>query len=358
MAAGGTGGHVYPAITLAREFLRQDPGTTVSFIGTARGIEAKVLAREGFELAEIAASGIMGRGMLDVIGGLLVLPIALWQSMRVLRTRQADLVIGTGGYVSPPVVLAAFLLGRSRVLLEPNALPGQANKAMGPFAQRVFLGFESAKGFFHPSKVRVVGIPVRREFLGPPVSTAPGRRTLLVFGGSQGAHAINVAMMEALPHLSALRDRLTVIHQTGDADHPEVAAGYRAAGFTAKTVPFLYDLPEVLRAADLAVCRAGAVTVAELTVAGKPAILIPLPQAIYGHQGANARTMEAAGAALVLEQQDLTGARLAEALGSLLGDPGRLGTMAERSRALGRPQAAEAIVRECRALVSAVRSEK
>lgn len=351
IAAGGTGGHVYPAIALAREFLRQDPGSTVLFIGTARGIEATVLPREGFELAQIKAWGVMGRGLLKAIGGLLALPAAVWQSVSILRERQADLVIGTGGYVSPPVVTAAFLLGTPRVILEPNALPGLANKVLGPLAQRVFLGFESTVGFFQASKVKVVGIPVRPEFLGPAPAAAGRTRTLLVFGGSQGAHAINVAMMDALPHLSAVKDEVTVIHQTGDADCPQVAAAYRAAGFSAQVVPFLYNLPPVLRSADLVVCRSGAVTVAELAVAGKPAILIPLPHAIYQHQGANARTMEAAGAALVLRQEDLDGARLADTLQSLFRDPERLRGMADRSRALGRPHAAEEIVRECRELV-------
>lgn len=351
IAAGGTGGHVYPAIALAREFLRQEPGSTILFIGTARGIEAAVLPREGFELAQIKAWGVMGRGMLQGLGGLLALPAAIWQSIGILRARQADLVVATGGYISPPVITAAFLLGIKRAILEPNALPGMANKVLGPLAQRVFVGFESAKDFFQASKVRIVGIPVRPEFRDAPPAPAGRTKTLLVFGGSQGAHAINVAMMDALPHLAALKDELTVIHQTGAADCEQVTAAYRAMGVTAQTAPFLYDLPNVLRSADLVVCRAGAITVAELAVAGKPAILIPLPHAIYQHQAANARTMEGAGAALVLRQEELSGARLADAIRSLLQDADRLRMMAAKSRTLGRPHAAEAIVRECLALV-------
>lgn len=352
MAAGGTGGHVYPALTLAREFLRQDPGATVLFIGTQRGLEAKVLPREGFELATITASGVMGRGRLGAIGGLLQLPIGILQSVKLLRARQADLVLGTGGYVSPPVVTAAYLVGTPRVILEPNAVPGKANAMMAPLAQRIFLGFESATGSFAPGKTTVTGIPVRREFLAASPPAASGdRNTLLIFGGSQGAHAINMAMIRALPSLAGLRDRLTVTHQTGEADAPAVAAAYRAAGIAATVAPYLYDLPEALRRADLVICRAGAVTLAELTAAGKPAILIPLPHAIYGHQGANAKVLEQAGAAVVLEQQDVTGERLAETVAALLRDADRLRAMGARSRALGRPQAAEEIVRDCMDLV-------
>ncbi|WP_447973476.1 undecaprenyldiphospho-muramoylpentapeptide beta-N-acetylglucosaminyltransferase [Nitrospira sp. Kam-Ns4a] len=362
IAAGGTGGHLYPGVSLAREFLRQAPGSSVLFVGTVRGIEATVLPREGFELAMIDARPVMGRGLRGALAGLSALPGALGQARRLLRERRADLVIGIGGYTSPPVLAAAAWLGVRRALLEPNAYPGMANRVLGPLADRVFLAYETAKGHFDPRKTRVVGAPVRREFYeggeGPEtrgeadrVPRAAGQRTLLVFGGSQGAQAINQAMIQALGELRDLRGALAVIHQTGEADRESVKRAYEAAGFQAEVAPFLYDMPRALRAADLVVCRAGAVTLAELAVCGKPAILIPLPTAIRQHQERNARVVAAAGAAVVLRQRDLTGPALAGMVRELLEDGARLRAMGERSRALGRPDSAEVIVRECLQLV-------
>ena len=356
IAAGGTGGHLFPAVALAREFLRQESRTTILFVGTVRGIEAKVLAHESLELAIVAARPVMGRGLRGTVSALLSLPLALWQSVKLLRKRRADLVIGVGGYTSPPVLVAAFLLGVRRVILEPNAYPGMANKMLGPLAHRVFLAFASAAGSFAPSKVRVVGTPIRRAFLdrileGTADAGVDRGQTLLIFGGSQGARAINTAMIEALPHLTAMRTGLAVIHQTGEADLGRVEAAYEAAGFKAEVVPFLFDMPRALRSADLVVSRSGAMTVAELAVCGKGAILIPLPQAIYNHQALNAQVMESAGAAVVLPQPELTGLKLAQTIEMLLRDPDRLRVMGERSRTLGRSDSTEAIVQECLALV-------
>jgi len=363
IAAGGTGGHLYPAVALAREFQRVVPGAHILFVGTPRGLEAKVLAREGFELRMITAKPFMGGGPLKAATSLLALPLGIWQCVRLLRRSHADLVIGIGGYTSPPALLAAGLLCLPRVIVEPNAFPGMANRVLGSFVQRVFVAFEAAGRYFPPSTVRVVGTPIRREFYED-AGTGPGARgegppstsRLLIFGGSQGARAINTAMIEALPHLMAtpsIREHVAVIHQTGESDLARVKAAYEAAGLPAEVVPFLYDMPRVLRSAALVVSRAGAVTVAELAACGKPAILVPLPHAIYQHQEHNARVMEAAGAAVVLLQPELTGARLAETIAALLGDPDRLRGMGAQSRTLGRTDAASAIARDCCALVGA-----
>jgi UDP-N-acetylglucosamine--N-acetylmuramyl-(pentapeptide) pyrophosphoryl-undecaprenol N-acetylglucosamine transferase len=356
IAAGGTGGHLYPGIAIAREFLRQEPATMTRFVGTVRGIEGKVLRHEGFDLETITAWPVMGLGVWQAFIALLVLPKGVWESIRILKRYRADLVVGIGGYTTPPVLLAAFLLGIPRVILEPNAYPGKANAVLGPLAQRVFLAFEAASSHFNAAKIRIFGVPVRRDFLetGKPMLRKEHDRTLLVFGGSRGAHAINLAMMEAISLLMrdlAARRGLSVIHQTGEADHEQVKAFYETAGIEAEAVPFLFDMPKAFRGADLVVSRAGAMTLAELTVCGKPAVLIPFPHAIYQHQAHNAQVMEAAGAAVVLPQGELTGARLAEVIGALLREPGRLCAMSERSRSLGKTDAAEAIVRECLALV-------
>src|SRR5262245_15385866 len=305
IAAGGTGGHLYPAVALARAFQLKDAATTIVFVGTARGLESKVLAHEGFELVLISAKPVMGKGVIEAVRGLLSLPASLWQGLRILKTRRVDLVIGVGGYTSPMMVLAAALTSIPRVILEPNAYPGMANKAVGSFAQRVFLAFDSASSSFNRRKIRVVGTPIRKEFVEQSsqeeaATPAPGRRRVLIFGGSQGARAINSAVIEGLPELMKHHPQLSVIHQTGETDYGRVTEAYRRAGISARVIPFLYDMPSALRSADLVVARAGAMTVAELTACGKPAILIPLPQAIYDHQTNNAKVMGAAGAAIVL----------------------------------------------------------
>jgi UDP-N-acetylglucosamine--N-acetylmuramyl-(pentapeptide) pyrophosphoryl-undecaprenol N-acetylglucosamine transferase len=353
IAAGGTGGHLYPAVALARGFLRHDPKNKVLFVGTARGLESAVLTHEGFDLVLISARPVMGKGLWGAATGLCAMPVSLWQSLQILRTRRADLVIGVGGYTSPMMLLAAALTGVARVILEPNAHPGMANKAVGPFAQRVFLAFESAAGSFHRSKVRVVGTPIRKAFLESIEQNKEKSESqhLLIFGGSQGAKAMNEAVQEGLLDLKTQMPHLTVTHQTGKSDHARVAEAYRRAGLESQVTPFLYDMPAALRRADLVVARAGAMTVAELTACGKPAVLIPLPSAIYDHQMRNAKVMEAAGAAVVLPQSVLTGPLLVRTVADILGNPERLRAMGEASLSLRRIDATEVIVGECYALI-------
>ncbi|MCS6303360.1 MAG: undecaprenyldiphospho-muramoylpentapeptide beta-N-acetylglucosaminyltransferase [Nitrospira sp.] len=354
IAAGGTGGHLYPAVALAREFLRRDPSANILFVGTVRGIESRVLAHERFELALITAKPVMGKGLLDVARGMLSVPIGIWQSLDILKRRQADLVIGVGGYTSPSVLVAAALKGIARVILEPNAHPGMANKVVAPFAQRVFLAFESAGASFDRRKIRVVGTPIRQEFLVQPTdsaSTKPAGRHVLIFGGSQGAKAINSAVLEGLPLMSQRLPGLTITHQTGEGDFERVRDVYRALGIRATVVPFLYDMPAVLQTADLVVARAGAMTIAELTACGKAAILIPLPTAIYDHQMKNARAMEAAGGAVVLPQTNLTGVKLGGMIETVLSDTKQLEKMQRKSLEMRRIDAGEVIVDECYALM-------
>jgi UDP-N-acetylglucosamine--N-acetylmuramyl-(pentapeptide) pyrophosphoryl-undecaprenol N-acetylglucosamine transferase len=356
IAAGGTGGHLYPAVALAREFLHQDPKAGILFVGTERGIETKVLAHEALELVKINAKPVMGLRPLGSLKGLLSLPRSVWQSLRLLGRYHADLVIGIGGYTAPPVLTAAALRRIPRVILEPNAYPGMANRALAPLAHLIFVAFEAARRHFPSERVKLVGTPLRRAFLESSVQqVASGWKTVLIFGGSQGSRAINEAMIQALPHLSSLKGQAHIIHQTGEADHARVKAAYDASGLNAEVLPFLFEMPMALRDADLVICRAGAVTVAELTACGKPAVLIPLPQAIYQHQERNARVLEAAGAAEVLLQDRLTGDLLAGRIRSLLGDAARLTAMGRASRGLARLDAAEAIVRDCVELVKQVR---
>ena len=353
IAAGGTGGHLYPAVALAKEFQQQDPESMITFVGAGRHLEESILTHEGFALARINVKGIVGQGIWGTLRALFLLPHAIWKALRLLKEKGTDLVVGTGGYFSPPVVLAAWLLGVYRVILEPNAMPGLANRVLGPLANRIFLAFEQAKTYFNPSKVRIVGTPLRQEFSHAGSFSASGKlKTLLVFGGSQGARAINTAMGEALQNSRILRQDLHIIHQTGFDDHARMQTLYEEVGVDAEVVPFLYDMPQVLRAADLVIARSGAGTLAELAVCGKPAILIPFPHATHGHQEKNARAAEAEGAAIVILQSELTGGRLVQDIEGFLNHPEHLKAMAERSFARRITDATARMVEECQHLLA------
>lgn len=352
IAAGGTGGHVYPAIAYAKEFQQHDPKGSILFVGTGKSLEGEILRKEGFGFEPMKVEGFVGRGVLQRIRALMLLPKSLWRALRILRGHHTDLVIGTGGYFSPPVVVAAWLLKIPRVLLEPNAMPGLANRVLAPFADRIFLAFDSAIPFFSAAKVKVIGTPIRKAFVleSPP---APSEKVshLLIFGGSQGARAINSAMLKAVEYSATLREQVSMTHQTGAEDYERVKAGYEQLGVRVDVRPFLFDMPQELAKADLIVCRAGASTLAELSAYGKVGILIPFPQATHNHQEVNARAMEAAGAARVLLQSDLTGQRLAEEIEHCMSDMQDLQRMAGRSWALRKVHATEQMVHECLALV-------
>ncbi|MBI3609320.1 MAG: undecaprenyldiphospho-muramoylpentapeptide beta-N-acetylglucosaminyltransferase [Nitrospirae bacterium] len=360
IAGGGTGGHLFPGIALAREFERQRPGVKILFVGTARGLEARIIPDEGFELRLIPVGGLVGLSGFRKIKTVLQLPAGLWRSWRILREVRPDLVIGVGGYASGPVVAMARLLRLPRVLVEPNAVPGLTNRFLKRWADRVYLAFEETRSWFEsrtgPGLVRVFGNPVRRDILSAgrqPPKKGP-KQTLLVMGGSQGSRALNRAMAEALAGLETVKTKLRIIHQSGDRDAAGLKEFYSEKGFEAEVVPFLSPVSEAYRAADLVVCRSGATTVAELTACGRPAILVPFPHATHGHQEKNARALAEAGAAEMILERDLTGERLAGAITALLSDAARLERMAERSHQLGRPAAAEKIVKDCLQLMGHV----
>ena len=345
IAGGGTGGHLYPGIAVAREIVAQRADAQVSFVGTARGIEARVVPREHFELDLIRSGGLKGKSLGDVVRGAALLPLSLIDAWRVISSRRPDLVIGVGGYSSGPVVLVAALRGVPTMLLEQNAVPGLTNRWLAPVVRAAAVTFDSTTGFFG-AKAFVSGNPVRPEFTGPrrePRHDGDSVR-VLVFGGSQGAHAINVAMVEAAMALAACRPVLRVTHQTGERDLEMVRAAYRRAGLEAVVEPFLYDMAGEVGGADMIVCRAGATTLAEITAAGKPSILVPLPTATDDHQRKNAEALASVGAAELLRQADLTGPVLAARIRALVVDGDRRREMAAKARALARPDAAKVIV--------------
>ncbi|MBZ5556078.1 MAG: undecaprenyldiphospho-muramoylpentapeptide beta-N-acetylglucosaminyltransferase [Acidobacteriia bacterium] len=353
MAGGGTGGHLYPGIAVARALLARRPDAQISFAGTARGLEARVVPREGFPLDLIRSAGVKGKSLAGLVRGAALIPISLLDSWRIVSARRPDIVIGVGGYSSGPVVLVAALRGVQTLLLEQNAVPGLTNRLLARVVKAAAVTFDSTRTFFG-SKAFVSGNPVRPEFFA---TAGPERESegdehasvasvtgVLVFGGSQGAHAINVAMVEAASRLAAGGSRLRLVHQTGERDLEMVRAAYRQAGLQADVEPFLYDMGRRLGQADVVVCRAGATTLAEIAAAGKAAILIPLPSATDDHQRRNAEVLESAGAAELLLQADLTGAVLAERIAALAGDPERRQRMSAAARSLARPDAANVIV--------------
>src|SRR5262245_22957003 len=344
IAGGGTGGHLYPGIAVARELLARRPDARISFAGTARGIEARVIPREGFELDLIRSAGLKGKSIVDRARGALLVPIGLAGAMRIVSTRKPDLVIGVGGYSSGPVVLAAALRGVPTMLLEQNAVPGLTNRLLARVVRAAAVTFDATSEFFG-SKAIVSGNPVRPEFFHEESAQHDDATVrVLVFGGSQGAHAINVAMVEAASRLAAGPSHLRLVHQTGERDVEMVRAGYRDAGLQAEVEPFLFDMGKRLADADVVVSRAGATTLAELTASGKAAILIPLPTAADDHQRRNAEALAAKGAADVLLQRDLTGDALANRIVTLANDPGRRRQMSAAARALAKPDAAKVIV--------------
>jgi UDP-N-acetylglucosamine--N-acetylmuramyl-(pentapeptide) pyrophosphoryl-undecaprenol N-acetylglucosamine transferase len=349
VAGGGTGGHLYPGIAVARELLRRRPDALITFAGTARGIESRVIPREGFALDVLRSAGLKGTSPAALARGLLLLPLGGIDAWRILSRRSPDVVIGVGGYSSGPVVLAAAARRIPTLLLEQNAVPGFTNRTLARLVDAAAVTFEETVTYFG-RRGFVTGNPVRAEFLDNSVREESGHPSgagaaprVLIFGGSQGAHAINVAMVEAAPKLAAHRGGMAITHQTGERDLEWVRDGYRRAGLEARVEPFLFAMDREVKQADLVVSRAGATTIAELTAAGKPALLIPLPTAADDHQRRNAEVLARAGAAEVVDQGTLAGSALADRVIALAGDPARRAAMARAARALAKPDAARAI---------------
>jgi len=343
VAGGGTGGHVFPGIALAEEVVTRHPENDVVFAGTARGLEATVVPQAGFPIELIEVTGLKGKGLWGVLAGLARLPRALFQSFSILRRWRPDVVVGVGGYASGPVVLAARLLRIPTAIQEQNAIPGLTNRVLGRIVHEIFTAFPEANRRFPRRKVHALGNPIRRALLENymrPVQKTEHSLRLLVFGGSQGAHSLNMRVIEALPHLADLKGRVHITHQTGARDREYVEKGYAAVGFQPDVRDFITDMSAAYAESDLVVCRAGATTLAELTVCKKPSILVPFPAAADNHQVANARSLVDAGAAVCIEERDLTGELLASEVRRILLDEGLRRRMGRAAGLLGSPQAA------------------
>ncbi|MBZ5645950.1 MAG: undecaprenyldiphospho-muramoylpentapeptide beta-N-acetylglucosaminyltransferase [Acidobacteriia bacterium] len=339
IAGGGTGGHVIPALAIAHE-LRERYHAEVLFIGTARGIETRLVPQAGYVLEQIEVGALKNVGLATRLSTLLALPRAIVRSWMILSEFRPDVVIGVGGYASGPGMLAAAFSGRPTLAFEPNVVPGFANRVIAPMVSAAAVHFEETCSYFR--NCHVTGVPVRRAFFDIPAKQG-GSPTLLVFGGSQGATAINRALKEALPALYQRVPGLHIVHQTGERDFQEAQRVYLEAGVSAEIFPFIEQMPEAFRRADLLLCRSGASTVAEITAAGKPAIFAPFPHAADDHQRRNAEALERAAAAVLLPEPELTPEKLTDTVASLLNDPARLARMSQAARTLAHPNATREI---------------
>ena len=345
LAGGGTGGHVIPALAIARE-LKERYAADLLFIGTARGIETRLVPNAGFELRLIEVGALKNVSLTTRLTTSVALPRALLASHKILKQFHPDVVIGVGGYASGPAMLMASLGGMPTLAFEPNAVPGFANRVVAPMVSLATIHFASTARYFRRSVV--TGIPVRREFARvPPLAGAEEKATptLLVFGGSQGSTALNRILTETAAELCRRIPRLRIIHQTGQRDYNDAQAAYQRAGIPAEVYPFIEDMPAAFADADLLVCRSGASTVAEVMAAGRPAIFVPFPYAADDHQRRNAEELSGAGAARLIAEKELSPARFVQEVVSLLGDRAGLGAMGLKARALAHPHAANEIAR-------------
>ena len=360
IAGGGTGGHLFPGIAVAEDFLARDNSNQVLFVGTERGIEAREVPAAGYHLELISVSGIRGKGGFSQIKGIAMMIYGYAQSRKVLKAFRPDMVLGVGGYASLPMVLAARGMQIPRFIHEQNAIPGQSNRLLAKFADRVFITLEESARYFPLEKTVLTGNPLRRQILEmvkkqnppsiPPLSKGGSEQSeqggfhLFIFGGSQGAHAINMAMVAALPFLKQGEFKLEIVHQTGENDCVEVAAAYRAAGVEALVTPFISDMAAEYARADLIICRAGATTIAEVSACGKACLFIPYPHAVDDHQRRNAEALLKKDACFMMLERELTGETVAGNILALGSDPDLLRRTGELAFSLAKLDAARIIV--------------
>lgn len=345
IAAGGTGGHIYPGIAVAKEILRRDAGSQVRFVGTAKGLETKIVPENGFELATIESAGLKNVGLAGTIKSLLLMPKSFLAARRLIKEFAPDVVVGAGGYVTGSVLLTASFMRIPTLVMESNALPGFTNRRLAPFVTKAALTFEEAAKFFGEKAV-VTGNPVRREFFDIEVKARDNNNfSILIFGGSQGARAINNAMIDALKDLQQFKNQLRITHQTGEADFETIEKGYAENDWrNSDARRYISDMVTEFAETDLIISRAGATTCAEVCAAGRAAIMIPLPTAADDHQRKNAEALVNQGAARMILQKDLSGESLAREITSLIEQPQTITAMETAARKMARRDAAEVTV--------------
>jgi UDP-N-acetylglucosamine--N-acetylmuramyl-(pentapeptide) pyrophosphoryl-undecaprenol N-acetylglucosamine transferase len=353
ITGGGTGGHLFPGIAVAQELMARIPGARVVFIGTGRQVDQNAMGHYGFESRAVQCGALKGGSLGAKVKTMIGLPFSVFDAWRVLRGIKPDLVLGVGGYVTGPVMLAAKLLGIATCIHEQNSVPGLANRRLAAVVDRVFVSIPGSERYFNRSRTLLSGNPLRREILAlarQPVEV--GGQTLLILGGSQGAHRLNTLLPEAIAAIGAMPEGFTVIHQTGIKDEESVRAAYSKKRIRAEVSAFITDMAGVYSRAGLVVSRAGATTLAELTALGKPAILIPYPFAADDHQRKNAEALVVGGAARMLVEQGLTAEDLAKEISAIITDEAIRQGMSRAARGLARPEAVQTIVEECLRLVT------
>jgi UDP-N-acetylglucosamine--N-acetylmuramyl-(pentapeptide) pyrophosphoryl-undecaprenol N-acetylglucosamine transferase len=353
IAGGGTGGHLFPGIAVAEELMKRSSANDVLFIGTDRGLEQKVLKDLGLKLRTLDVAGIKGKGLIGIFTALCKLPRSILDSYRIIKSFRPDMVMGVGGYASGPAVVTAHFMRITTGIMEQNAIAGMTNRILGKFADRVFLTFPDTEKRFPEKKTVICGNPVRSAFLAERTRNErkEDRFTVLIFGGSQGAQAINIAVLDSLPYLRKLREYIKIIHQTGERDFHNVSTQYEKSDMEAEAVPFIMDMATAYRSSNLIICRAGATSIAEITVSGKAAILVPFPFAVNDHQTKNAEVLVRAQAALMIREKDLSGKKLAETIGYLYHHTDIIKDMEINSSRLGNRKAASDIVDACEKMV-------
>ncbi len=346
LSGGGTGGHLFPAISLAEEILQRKKENDVLFIGAERGIEKEILPQKGYKSLFLNIKPLRGKGVLGFISGLISLPLAIIKAMVIIKKFNPDAVIGSGGYACAPVIVAAYFMRKKSFLLEQNIIPGFTNRILSRFVFAIITAFKNSYKYFKNKNVEWLGNPVRHQLFDNYLNKSIEDEyfTILVFGGSQGAHFINDIVVEAMKILSSRKETVNITHQTGKKDYEEVKRRYLEANVNAYVTEFIDDMSTAYRVADLVICRSGATSIAEITVCKKPSILIPYPYAADNHQRLNAIELVNAGAAVMLEQKDVTPEILADTIISLKRDPQRLKSMSEQAGRIAKPEAAREIM--------------
>jgi len=351
IAGGGTGGHLFPALAIAGELGKRFDDVKITFVGTAKGIEAKIVPKEGYDLRFIRSEGLVGKNAYRTALSFLKVPLSLKDSYMILKDLNPDLVFGVGGYSSGPVLMCAKLMGIPTMIHEQNSLPGLANRVLGKFVDTIAVTYHESINYFSREKTYLTGNPVRDEILKgekergcKTFSLDRDLFTIFIFGGSSGATHINKAVGESLVYLEPFRDSIQFLHQTGERDYDAVAEIYRSREFKGTVLPFAYEMADAYKVADLIISRAGATTLAELTATGKAAILVPYPYAAGNHQEVNARKLLDIGAARMILDRDLNGKTLSDLIRNMLEDPDAIAEMEQTSKSLGSPDATRKVV--------------
>ena len=362
IAGGGTGGHLFPGIAVAEEFYARNPKNSVLFVGTGRPFEVSILSETGFAHRRITAEGLKGRGIKNQLDAVIKIPVGVVQSVWILKSFKPHLVIGVGGYSAGPLVIGAWLLRIKIVLHEQNILPGITNRMLSRFANRIYVSFPETRFDGAIEKMRLTGNPVRKEIVrcakqqknaGAEASTTEKKFSILILGGSQGAHRINMTILKALKYLEN-KDKMFFAHQTGAQDEAQVKQRYDEYNLACDVSAFFKDMDQRYQNADLIICRAGATTVAEISALGKGVIFIPFPFAADNHQVLNAQSLVKAGAAEMIDEKDLNADVLAKRINYYAGQPKVLRHMGAQCKKFGRVDAAAAIVDDCYELVGLV----